>query len=153
VIKLTAPGFCEACGARMSLLIRSSTRWQTSFADLRKVRYKRIAADVACSHCHIAAGGIHHADCPLEACPRCLQTGANYQCVKTRTYYQRLRSRSAGLALLSVAALLNTTVCGPTRGSLDRQLAAAQVAAERATADAALAAERARVQAIHGGVR
>jgi hypothetical protein len=54
-------------------------------------------------------------------------------------------------AILALVAAL--TGCGSTRSSLDRQLAAAQVAAERTTADRALAAERARVQAIHGGLR
>jgi uncharacterized lipoprotein YmbA len=52
----------------------------------------------------------------------------------------------------ALAAAMLLTGCGSTR-AIDRQLAAAQVAAERATADAALAAERARVAEIHRGVR
>ena len=48
MIKLTATGFCEACGARMSLLIRSCTRWQVGFGDLRAVRFKRLVAERDC---------------------------------------------------------------------------------------------------------
>jgi hypothetical protein len=66
--------------------------------------------------------------------------------------YIGVSTASSGLALLAVAALL-ATGCGSTRGSLDRQLAAAQVEAERTIADSALAAERARVAEIHRGVR
>ena len=147
MIRMTAPGFCEVCGTRMSLLIRSCTRWQVGFGDRPRVKYKRLTADIACGHCFVGAGGVHHADCPGEVCPRCLQSAANCQCVKLRRYYQRLR-RGAVVSLF-VAALLTTTYCGSAR-SLDRQLAA-QVAAERAIADSALLAERARVQAIHQG--
>ena len=59
---------------------------------------------------------------------------------------------ASSLALLAVAALL-TTGCGSTTRAIDRQLAAAQVAAERTVADRALASERARFQAIHGFYR
>ena len=143
---------CAACGKPLSTLTETCDRWQVGYPDLRNVRFKRIVADIACGHCFVAKDGVHHCDCPLETCPRCLQTAVNCQCVRTLHYFKRLRSRGAGMALLlAVAALLNTTVCGPTRGSLDRQLAVAQVAAEKATANAALASERARVVAIHEG--
>jgi hypothetical protein len=66
--------------------------------------------------------------------------------------YIGVSTASSGLALLAVAALL-ATGCGSTRGSLDRQLAAAQVAAEKSISDAALASERARGAEIHRGVR